>query len=118
MNAKQSKKPCKITLKMTERNFFKNDSGFVCVNCKKVVEKLGYSSRNHCPHCLHSLHVDVNPGDRANSCGGVLEPVGIEIKSNKGYVINFVCKKCKEKRRNVAASDDSLKKIIEVSSKG
>ncbi len=103
---------------METRNFFKNDSGFVCANCGKKVERLGYSSRNHCPFCLHSLHVDVNPGDRANSCGGILEPVGIEVKGQKGYVINFVCKKCKAKRNNISASDDSLKKIIEISAKG
>lgn len=97
--------------------FKKNDNSFICVFCVKYVDKLGYTSRNHCPFCLHSLHVDNNPGDRANTCRGVLEPVGIEIKPQKGYVINFVCKKCNAKVNNIAAKDDNPKKIIEISSK-
>lgn len=58
----------------------------------KKVEKLGYSCRNHCPHCLYSKHVDINPGDREESCHGLLEPVGVEIDNKKGYVIIFKCK--------------------------
>ena len=54
------------------------DEGFVCENCGKEVEKLNYTARDHCPYCLHSKHVDINPGDRANTCKGLLKPVGIE----------------------------------------
>ena len=46
-------------------NFTEIDEEFTCENCGKHVPKLGYSCRNHCPYCLHSKHVDVNPGDRA-----------------------------------------------------
>ena len=56
---------------METKRFTKNDSGFVCANCGREVPPLGYSSRNHCPYCLCSLHVDVNPGDRAADCGGI-----------------------------------------------
>lgn len=90
---------------MESKRFTKNDSGFVCKNCGKSVEPLGYTSRNHCPFCLHSLHVDVNPGDRASDCGGILEPIKVEISSKKGYVIVHRCKKCGEIRRNKAAPD-------------
>ena len=85
--------------------FTKNDSGFTCVNCGKEVLPLGYTSRNHCPFCLHSLHLDVNPGDRASDCGGVLEPVFAEIDAKKGYVIVSRCKKCGAERRNKAAHE-------------
>ena len=44
--------------------FTKIDEEFICENCGKKVKKLGYTCRNHCPYCLHSKHVDVNPGDR------------------------------------------------------
>lgn len=101
---------------MKTQIFKKNDDNFVCAHCQKVVKKLGYSSRNHCPFCLHSLHLDINPGDRASNCGGLLKPVGIEIKGQKGYVINFVCEKCKAKKNNISAKDDSVKKIIEIAS--
>ncbi len=100
--------------------FTKNDSGFTCVNCGREVLPLGYTSRNHCPFCLHSLHLDVNPGDRASDCGGVLEPVFAEIDSKKGYVIVSRCKKCGAERRNKAAHEakvqpDNLDLIIKLS---
>ena len=60
---------------METKRFTKNDAGFICRNCGREVPPLGYSSRNHCPFCLCSLHVDVLPGDRAADCGGILDPV-------------------------------------------
>ena len=56
------------------KNFTKNDEGFICKNCGRKVEKLGYTSRDHCPYCLCSIHIDNNPGDRANDCKGILRP--------------------------------------------
>ena len=79
---------------MNNSLFTEIDESFICENCGKKVEKLGYSCRNHCPYCLHSKHVDKNPGDRQEDCHGVLEPIGLEIDSKKGYVIVFKCKKC------------------------
>ena len=52
------------------RKFTVIDEEFECENCGKQVPKLGYSCRNHCPYCLHSKHVDVNPGDRSEKCHG------------------------------------------------
>lgn len=93
----------------------KNDNGFVCVNCGKEVSPLGYTSRNHCPHCLHSLHVDIIPGDRENACKGVLIPVAVENSSKKGYIIVFKCSKCGNISRNKSASDDDFNKLLEIS---
>ena len=91
---------------MTEsKRFTKNDGGFLCAHCGKEVSPLGYSSRNHCPRCLCSLHVDVNPGDRANECGGLMEPIRVEPDSKKGYVIVHKCTKCGEIKRNRAAHE-------------
>ena len=92
----------------------KNDSGFVCVNCGRQVEKLGVTSRNHCPYCLHSLHVDIVPGDRANSCKGLLRPIAVETNAKKGYVIVFRCDKCGTITRNKSADDDDFEKLLEV----
>lgn len=88
---------------MEQKRFVKNDSGFICSHCKKEVLPLGSSSRNHCPFCLWSLHVDVNPGDRANTCGGEMQPIRTEPDSKGGYVIIHRCTKCGETRRNRAA---------------
>ena len=83
----------------------------------KKVNKLGYSCRNHCPSCLHSKHVDKNPGDREETCHGILEPIGIETNSKKGYVIIFKCKKCGMIRKNKVAEDDDMNLIIQLSAK-
>ena len=99
------------------RKFTEIDEEFICDNCGKEVPKLGYSCRNHCPHCLHSKHVDVNPGDRSEECHGILEPIGIEIDSKKGYVIIFKCKKCGMIRKNKAAKDDNMEEIIKLSAR-
>ena len=95
--------------------FTKIDEEFICENCGKKVEKLGYSCRNHCNYCLHSKHVDVNPGDRQEECRGILEPIGVEINSKKGYIIIFKCKKCGAIRKNKAAEDDNKELIIKLS---
>lgn len=95
--------------------FTKIDEEFICENCHKKVSKLGYSCRNHCNYCLHSKHVDKNPGDREEECQGLLEPVGIEISNKKGYIIVFRCKKCGAIRKNKAAEDDNKDLIIKLS---
>lgn len=97
---------------MEKRVFTEIDEEFVCENCGKLVKKLGYSCRNHCPYCLHSKHVDKNPGDRAETCHGDLEPISVEINNKKGYVIIFKCKKCGAIRKNKAAEDDDMNLII------
>ena len=99
------------------KNFKKLDEGFICVNCGKEVSPLGYTSRNHCPYCLHSIHVDINPGDRANTCKGVLSPIGVETKKGE-YMIVFKCKKCGVESRNKMANDDDYNKVLEISAKG
>ncbi len=96
--------------------FQKNDSGFICKNCGKQVNPLGYSSRNHCPYCLCSLHVDINPGDRENTCMGLQMPIGIENNNKKGWVIIYKCKKCGQITRCKSAKDDNFEVILKVSS--
>ena len=96
-------------------NFTVIDEEFECENCGKFVNKLGYSCRNHCPYCLHSKHVDINPGDREETCHGILEPISVEIDSKKGYIIIFRCKKCGKIVRNKAAEDDNMDEIIRLS---
>ena len=58
------------------------DEEFQCENCKKYVNKLNYTARDHCPYCLYSKHLDINPGDRLNPCKGMLKPIDIEKYKN------------------------------------
>ena len=84
------------------------NSAFVCQHCGLEVQPLSNGSvRNHCPGCLHSLHLDVFPGDRAADCGGLMVPVGIEQHPKKGYMIVHRCDKCGFTGRNKAALDDA-----------
>lgn len=99
---------------MKQKRFLKNDSGFICAHCGKEVTALGYTSRNHCPYCLWSLHVDKNPGDRASECKAPLEPVSAEPDPKKGFIITHRCTRCGALRRNKAASDDNMNLIIEL----
>ena len=88
---------------MQTKRFVKNDDGFVCAVCKKTVLPLGSSSRDHCPFCLCSLHLDVMPGDRASNCGGVMEPLRADPDPKKGFVITYRCRKCGQIHRCKAA---------------
>ncbi|MBQ3229551.1 MAG: RNHCP domain-containing protein [Clostridia bacterium] len=99
---------------METKVFTKNDNGFICGNCGKEVPPLGYSSRNHCPFCLYSKHVDVNPGDRANECGGLMRPNDVAVDSKKGFVITHKCKKCGAERRNKMQADDDTALLIKL----
>lgn len=99
------------------KQFTKNDNGFICQNCKKTVLPLKYSSRDHCPYCLCSLHVDIMPGDRANLCKGLLVPFDLEYNQNKGFVIVYKCQKCNQIHKNKISEDDSKDEINKVSNK-
>lgn len=102
---------------MSMKNFTKNDQGFKCINCGKNVLPLKYTSRDHCPFCLCSIHIDINPGDRSNTCLGILIPVDLEYSQNKGYVIKYKCNRCGELHNNKTAYDDCKKQINKLSNK-
>ena len=103
---------------METKRFTKNDSEFVCANCGARVEELGYTSRNHCPKCLCSLHLDLYPGDRAAGCGGIMDPVSAEPDPRKGFVITHRCRKCGALKRNRAAKDDNGDLLIALTVNG
>lgn len=93
--------------------FIKNDESFICNHCGKKVEKLEYTSRDHCNHCLYSIHVDINPGDRLNDCKGTLRPINIETKT-KGEIVIYKCLKCNNIIRNKTADDDNKDMIYKI----
>lgn len=92
------------------------DEEFICENCGRNVNKLNYSARDHCPYCLYSKHVDINPGDRSNPCRGLLKPVGIE-KFKDTFKILYKCEKCGMEHKNIMARDDDMNLIIKLSKK-
>jgi hypothetical protein len=54
---------------------------------------------------LYSKHVDVQPGDRASPCHGLMAPVALDYHSRKGFVIVHRCLRCGVTRRNRVADD-------------
>lgn len=98
------------------KKFTMIDESFTCIVCGQDINPLGYTARDHCPHCLSSIHVDNNPGDRQNQCHGVLEPIEIDTTGNK-YKIIYKCQKCQLMKKNLAAIDDNLDTIINVMNK-
>jgi hypothetical protein len=97
---------------MDTKKFQRLKEDFTCENCGFEVAGNGYT--NHCPVCLWSKHVDVNPGDRQATCRGLMRPIGVENKAGE-HIILHECVDCGFRKRNIAANDDDLDKLIELS---
>ena len=95
--------------KMYEKGYYKthscNDS-FTCKVCGRPVVSVGAGSnhRNHCPNCLSSLHLDIEPGDREADCGGIMEPIGVWVR-------------CGHISSNRIAADDNPMKLMSIAMK-
>lgn len=96
---------------MLQKKFQKRVEDFTCEHCHTEVKGDGYT--NHCPQCLWSKHVDVNPGDRANDCGGMMEPLAVEGNSPK-YRIVERCQKCREIKHFTMHKSDNPNAIIAI----
>jgi len=82
---------------------------FVCEHCGQKVKGNGYT--NHCLVCLWSKHVDVNPGDRAETCGGMMEPIAVEI-DHGDYILIQRCQKCGLLKKNKTVKEDNFEAIL------
>lgn len=89
--------------------FKKVKENFVCGHCGEPVVGDGYT--NHCPQCLWSKHVDINPGDRAEECGGLMVPLSVEMQGGE-YVVTHECQKCNTMRRVRASSEDDISAFL------
>ena len=89
--------------------------GFTCASCGKYItyEGAGSMHRNHCPHCLSSLHLDNIPGDRAANCGGVMDAIGVWARKDGEWALIHRCRKCGHLSSNrIAADDDPVKLLL------
>ncbi len=93
------------------RKFQRRKENFRCEHCGAWVEGDGYT--NHCPRCLWSKHVDVYPGDRAATCQGLMEPIGVMVEDD-GYVIVHRCTRCGLVRRNRASPQDDFEVLLKL----
>ncbi|MFH1426073.1 MAG: RNHCP domain-containing protein [Candidatus Kerfeldbacteria bacterium] len=90
------------------KQFQRNKEDFVCEKCGAAVYGDGY--RNHCPVCLTSKHVDINPGDREATCGGLMSVDDIELSHGK-LVFTHKCDVCGYTKKNKAHPEDDQKAI-------
>ncbi|MCF7830541.1 RNHCP domain-containing protein [Candidatus Gracilibacteria bacterium] len=95
------------------KRFTHRNEEFICEVCGVKNPPVKETCRNHCRKCLHSKHVDVNPGDRKEQCGGIMEPLFIEVGGSEMKAIIFKCQKCGIKRKNRIAPDDDREKLLE-----
>jgi hypothetical protein len=100
-----------ISPQMQTKKFQRRIEDFICENCGKKVRGNGYT--DHCPGCLYGKHIDVNPGDRTASCGGIMEPVHIYKKGDM-YIVGYICKECGYEFRVKSASNDNFKTLIKL----
>ena len=100
---------------MQGAKFTRTAEDFVCGHCGAPVKGSGYT--NHCHACLWSKHVDVNPGDRAATCGGLMEPVALEGGSPE-YTLVHHCTQCGHTRKNKVATGDNQEALIAIAERG
>lgn len=106
-----------------------NTSGdFVCLACGAFVSAQamlsGVRSRNHCPYCLSSRHLDqFQAGDRLSACKARMRPVGLTLKrSAKKYpghgqgelMLVHRCDDCGKLSINRIAADDDGEAILAI----
>lgn len=94
-------------------------SSFTCVNCGEPVGPGGAGTRhrNHCPRCLHSLHLDARPGDRAACCGGIMEPIAVWVRSGQEWALIHRCRECGALSSNRIAADDNEMLLMQLAVK-
>lgn len=97
---------------MEGKRFKKNQEDFVCKKCGFNVKGDGFT--DHCPKCLFSMHVDVNPGDRRSDCQGLMRPIGVK-KEGERYMIYYECLSCGYKHRVKKAKEDEFEEVIKIS---
>lgn len=92
---------------------------FVCAFCGKSVsyEGAGSKHRNHCPHCLSSVHLDNVPGDRSANCGGIMDAIGVWVRKDGEWAIIHRCRSCGHLSSNRIAADDNPLKLLSIALK-
>lgn len=95
-----------------KKTFQKRTENFCCGQCGKKVQGNGYT--NHCPRCLYGKHVDIHPGDRAERCGGLMEPIFLE-KDNGEEKLTHRCVLCGYEKKNKTAENDDFEALLALS---
>jgi len=95
------------------------EESFCCKACGILVvpDNAGSAHRNHCPNCLSSLHVDIDSGDRASLCKGMMDAIGVWVRRNGEWAIIHRCRICGKLSSNRIAADDNPTLLISIAVK-
>ena len=108
--------------KRYERGYYQTHpctDSFTCKHCDRLVVSAGAGTdhRNHCPNCLTSLHLDVEPGDRSAHCGGLMDPVAVWVRKSGEWAVVHRCRRCGALSSNRVAADDNPMKLMSIAMK-
>jgi hypothetical protein len=92
---------------------------FRCVHCRLDVptDAPGTAHRNHCPNCLWSRHLDIEPGDRESDCLASMEPIAITVRKDGEWVLIHRCNGCGTLSSNRTAGDDNPLLLVRIAIK-
>ncbi len=95
------------------------DESFTCTCCGRlcVPQGAGTDHRNHCPNCLTSVHLDIEPGDREADCGGQMEAIAVWVRKGGEWAILHRCRRCGWIASNRSAADDNPMKLMSIAMK-
>ena len=86
---------------------------FICHNCGWIPSAdMSTEDLDHCPNCLHSIHLDNKPGDRSSDCHGRMEPIGVWVRKNGEWAVIHRCARCGKVGSNRVAADDNPMKLM------
>jgi RNHCP domain len=91
--------------------FTRRIEDFDCERCGTPIHGDGYT--NHCAHCLWSKHVDIDPGDRAAGCGGLMAPIDVILERGR-HVLVHRCTVCGIERRCRTSDGDDVDTMVEI----
>jgi len=83
----------------------------MCQQCGEEVFGDGFT--NHCSKCLYSKHVDIFPGDRKETCQGLMKPARVH-QDHGEYILTHECLLCGKEKQNKKHKNDNFEALISV----
>lgn len=110
---------CPLSRTHRLRGHDRRAESFRCVHCRLDVPlaAAGTAHRNHCPNCLWSRHLDIEPGDRASDCLASMEPIAITVRKDGEWVLIHRCQGCGMLSSNRIAGDDNPLLLVRIAVK-
>ncbi|MFC9266405.1 RNHCP domain-containing protein [Streptomyces zhihengii] len=84
-------------------------STFTCTWCGLSVSACAADGtpRNHCPSCLHSLHLLDHVEDGPSDCEGRMSPIAVAVLRTGDWMVIHRCLRCDELTSNPVCADDN-----------